>query len=149
MNLYDVLIPTPVAHAGTSFGEAVRACVDKDVPGIPFVNELGEIVGRFSLRHAFREACVPSRALLGGRLLGDDMDYFATPPGRASDILLEPVEGYCLEDSLQLESGAQISQILEQMEAFNTAYLFVVEGGRYLGVITRIGVARLILEQGC
>ena len=149
MNLPDVVIPTQLVHAGTSFEAALKECVDKGVPGIPFADDNGRIIGRFSLRHAFRMACVSSSPMQGGQLLGDDMDYFRNPPGELDVIMHEPVEGFILEDSILLDTHSQVSKILQKMEDFNTSYLFLVEKGRYLGVITRIGVAKLILATGC
>ncbi len=63
--------------------------------------------------------------------------------------MLEPVSGFVLEDSIQLNTDARIKKTLQKMEDYNTGYLFLLERGRYLGVITRIGVAQLILEAGC
>jgi len=123
--------------------------VEKRVPGIPYVNASGSMVGRFSLRHAFRMACVPDSPLLGGQLLGDDLDYFDKSRGNMDGIMLEPVTGFILEDSLLLDTDARIKKTLQKMEDYNTGYLFLLEHGRYLGVITRIGVAQLILEAGC
>ena len=149
MTLSDVVIPTGVVHAGMTFEEAVRECVDRDVPGIPFVDEHGSILGRFSLRHAFRMACIANSALQGGQLLGDDFDYFTNLPMDVHAVKQEPVEAFILEDSIQLETDAGIDQILQRMEDYNTGYLFLEEKGRYLGVITRVGVAKLMLEDGC
>lgn len=149
MNLSDVVVPTQVVNAETTFEEALKECVEKRVPGIPYVDESGSIVGRFSLRHAFRMACVPTSALQGGQLLGDDLAYFDKSSGNLEGILLEPVAGFILEDSILLDTDARIKKTLEKMEDYNTGYLFLLEHGRYLGVITRIGVAKLILEAGC
>lgn len=149
MNLVDVAQPTEVVRAGSSFEEAVKICVERGVPGIPFVDDSGRILGRFSLRHAFRMACVSNGALRGGRLLGDDLDFFRGSSKLEGEFLLEPVEGFILEDSLQLDAHARISKTLQKMEDYNTSYLFLVENGRYLGVITRVGLARLVLEVGC
>ncbi|MEN8180226.1 MAG: CBS domain-containing protein [Pseudomonadota bacterium] len=149
MNLSDVAIPTEVVQAGATFEAALKECVDKGVPGIPYVDETGRIVGRFSLRHAFRMACVSNSAFQGGQLLGDDFDYFTNIPMEVEGIKLEPVEGFILEDSIQLDTSAGVEQILQKMEDYNTGYLFLEENDRYLGVITRIGVAKLILEVGC
>ncbi len=149
MNLSDVVVPTQVIRAGASFEAALKECVEKGMPGIPFVDEKGRIIGRFSLRHAFRVACVPNRALQGGQLLGDDMDYFRNNPMELDQIMLEPVEGYILEDSILLDTNSRVNKTLQKMEDYNTGYLFLVENGRYLGVITRIGVAKLVLETGC
>ncbi len=149
MNLSDVVVPTRVVHAGTTFEAALKECVEKRVPGIPYVDEAGRIIGRFSLRHAFRMACVSNSDLRGGQLMGDDLDYFSNAPAAVEGIMLEPVEGYILEDSIQLDTDARIKKTLQKMEDYNTGYLFLHEAGRYLGVITRIDVAKLILETGC
>ncbi len=149
MNLADVVIPTGLAHAGMTFEAAVRECVDKGVPGIPYVDASGAIVGRFSLRHAFRMACVSDSAWQGGQLLGDDIDYFTHSSMDMQSVRLEPVEAFLLQDGIELGVETDIEQVLQRMEDFNTGYLFLQQEDRYVGVITRIGVARLILEAGC
>ncbi len=149
MNLEEILIPTEVAHAGMSFGDALAECVKQNVPGIPFVDGEGKIVGRFSLRHAFRLTCVPRDYIQGAHLLGDDLDYMDMAEEKAEMILPQPVEGYVLEDAIQLNPGAQVMKALAIMEQFNTGYLFLTDGDEYKGVITRVGIARLVLNLGC
>ena len=149
MNLADVVIPTGVVQPGSTFQDAVKACVEAGVPGIPYVDEAGRIVGRFSLRHGFRVACVANSALRGGQLLGDDMDYFTSLPMDVAGVKAVPVEDFVLRDSIRLDVDVGIEQVLQKMEDYNTGYLFLEDEGRYLGVITRIGVAKLVLEGGC
>jgi hypothetical protein len=149
VNLTAVVIPTGVVQAGSTFEDAVKECVERNVPGIPYVDENGRIVGRFSLRHGFRVACVSNSAWQGGRLLGDDFDYFTNLPMEMHNVKFAPVEDFILQDSIRLEVSAGIEQILQRMEDYNTGYLFLQDGDEYLGVITRIGVAKLILQEGC
>jgi CBS domain-containing protein len=149
MRLEDVMIPTQVARPGTSFEHALRACVERNVPGIPFVDARGRIVGRFSLRHAFRMACISHSGLQGGRLLGDDLDFFRNSPRLVAEVMGEAVEEYILQDSLLMKRDDPIGEALQKMEDYNTSYLFLLEDGRYLGVITRVGLAKLVLKAGC
>ncbi|MBA1332308.1 hypothetical protein QQ73_14750, partial [Candidatus Endoriftia persephone str. Guaymas] len=86
MNLAKILIKTSVVRSGMSFGDALQECVDKDVPGIPYVDAEGRIAGRFSVRHAFRECCVPRDLILGGHLLGDDIDHMNLPEVHAEEV---------------------------------------------------------------
>ncbi len=65
MNLSDVVVPTRVVHAGTTFEEALKECVEKRVPGIPYVNE-----SRQHCRSFFVASCIPHGMCVKQRFAG-------------------------------------------------------------------------------
>ncbi|MET0028306.1 MAG: CBS domain-containing protein [Candidatus Thiodiazotropha sp.] len=149
MNIINVSIPTRVARPGMTVGEAMQECVDKDVPGIPYVDAEGELNGRFSLRHLFLLCCIPNDILQGAHLLGDDIEHIDFPRIRADELLQRPVEEFIFPDVIRLSPHFHSIKALAIMEQFGTEYLFVTDEGEYRGVVTRMSIARALVDKKC
>lgn len=150
MKIKHISIPTKVARPGMKVGEVIRECVEKDVPGIPFVDVAGNISGRFSLRHMFLLCCIPPDILHGAHLLGDDVEHLDFPHIKADELMAQQVEEYIFPDAIRLSPNFQAIKALAIMEQGNTEYLFVTEGEDYLGVVTRLSIAKAIItHQWC
>lgn len=147
MRLLKGIIETPVAHAGMRVGEALRVCVDKDVPGIPFVDTDGRICGRFSVRDTFRITSIPDDMIKGAHLIGHQALHLELSKDHYEGVFGLTIDDQILNDYVFLSSGAQITKAMALMEKFNTSYLFVIDDGRYLGVVTRLGLTRILLEE--
>lgn len=149
MKLKHISIPTRVARPGMTVGEVMSECVEKDVPGIPFVDAEGNLAGRFSVRHLFLLSCIPSDILHGAHLLGDDIEHLDFPHIKASELMAQKVDDYIFPDAIRLSPNFQTIKALAIMEQYNTEYLFVTEGEDYLGVVTRMSIAKAILTLQC
>ncbi len=147
MKIKLVSIPTKVAHPGMTVGEVLRECIDKDVPGIPFVDAEGNLSGRFSVRHLFLLCCIPSDVIHGAHLLGDDIDHLDFPHIKADELMAKKVDEYIFPDAIRLSPNFHAIKALAIMEQFNTEYLFVSEGEDYQGVVTRRSIAKAILSH--
>lgn len=146
MKLENLAIPTDVIRPGMTVGDFLEECVKQDVPGIPYVNEQGVIVGRISIRHCFKESCVPHYVINAAHLLGDDIDSVDIPNVAASKLLQSPVEPYVLKKYPVASSSSPVIKGLAIMEQMNTSYIFLIDKGEYRGVVTRMGIARRIIE---
>ncbi|MES9992421.1 MAG: CBS domain-containing protein [Candidatus Thiodiazotropha sp.] len=149
MKIKHISIPTKVARPGMSLGEVMRECVEKDVPGIPFIDAEGRLNGRFSVRHLFLLCCIPDDVLHGAHLLGDDIEHLDFPHMRADELMEERVDAYIFPDAIQLSANFQAIKALAIMEQFNTEYLFVSEEGEYQGVVTRMSIAKAVVTKEC
>ncbi|MEJ2621462.1 MAG: CBS domain-containing protein [Candidatus Thiodiazotropha sp.] len=149
MKIKHISIPTKVACPGMSIGEAMRECVDKEVPGIPYVDQNGDISGRFSVRHMFRVCCIPDDIIQGAHLLGDDIEHLDFPHIKADDLMSQSVDKYIYPDAIRLSPNFQAIKALAIMEQFNTEYLFVSQGDDYQGVVTRMSVAAAVVTKEC
>ena len=147
MRLLKGLMETPVARPGMRVGEALRICVDKDVPGIPYVDTDGRICGRFSVRDTFRITSIPADMIKGAHLIGHQALHLELSKDHFEGVFKLPVDDQILSDFAFLGPGAQITKAMALMEKFNTSYLFVIEDGRYLGAVTRLGLTRVLLEE--
>ncbi len=147
MKLLKAIVETPVAHHGMLIGEALRICVDCDVPGIPYVDEQGKITGRFSVRNVFLVSSLPLDMIKGAHLIGHEALHLDLSKDHYEKVFGQKVDPQILEDVACLSPQAQITKAMALMEKFNSSYLFVIDEGQYLGVVTRLGLTRLLLEE--
>ena len=147
MKIKHISIPTRVARPGMTVGDVLQECVNKDVPGIPFVDAEGNLSGRFSVRHLFLLCCIPADILHGAHLLGDDIEDLDFPHIGFDELMQQPVDDYIFSDAIRLSPNFQAVKALAIMEQFNTQYLFVTEGEDYQGVATRMSIAKAIVNH--
>ena len=124
------------------FEEAVRS----NVPGLPYVDENDQIVGRISVRHVFKKVAVPSSYVRLADAMGDETNKLDMSEERILRNLARPVETYLLENIPCVSPSSSIIKALTIMEAYNTHYIFLIEDGVYMGVVTRMVIANRLLE---
>jgi len=147
MKLMDVVIPTGVIRSGMSIGEAYRACVTHNVAGLPFCDATGAIVGRFSLRYTFRKHCIPNDMVDNAHMLGDTIACEDALEVASGNMLNLSVDDYIIENVATITPTSPVVKALSIMEKFNSSYLFLLENGHYIGVITRMRIANLMLKH--
>ncbi len=148
MNLQNILVPTGVARSGMTVRDCFRMCVEAQVPGIPFLDDNDRIAGRFSIRNTLKETCIPDYVVAHAELLGDHVGCLAIPETHARKVLEAPVDPFIMafERVATVSPQSPVVKALALMEKFNTAYVFVVDDGRYVGTVTVVGIARRMLE---
>jgi CBS domain-containing protein len=147
MHLLDIVIPTGTAAAGMTVREAFIECVERNVPGLPFVDDLGKVVGRVSIRHTLKMTCIPEYMVKAAHLLGDAIDHLALQDDEIRLILDLPIDEFVLEDVAHLSAASPIVKALSVMEYYNTGYVFLCDDERYRGIVTRMGIARVLLNR--
>jgi CBS domain-containing protein len=65
---------------------------------------------------------------------------------KAKEVLDIPVERFVQEPHLSLTSGSSTVKALAMMEQSDTSYIFVVDEGRYKGVVTIHSLADKLAE---
>ena len=125
------------------FEEAVRC----NVPGLPFVDDEDRIVGRISVRHNFKMIAVPNSILRLADAMGDQTDKLDLSEKRVFEDLELPVETYLLEKMPTVSPRSALVKALAIMEAYNSSYVFLIENDEYRGVVTRMTIARRMLES--
>lgn len=147
MDLIKFVVPTPVASPGMTVREVFEACAQADVPGIPFRNAAGRIVGKASIRHILRETCIPSFMIDNARVLGDELNGLRVPEIRARRILDMTLDEFVLPRMAVITPQSPISKALAVMEHHDTTYLFVIDkDNKYHGTVSIMKVASRILE---
>lgn len=141
------IIETPVARPGMSIEQALRICVEHGVPGIPFIDASGAVAGRFSVRHVFLLSSIPPDVIQGAHLIGSEARHIDHACEHYIAAFRRPINPTILNDIASLSSDALTVKAMAMMEQYNSSYLFVIDDGRYLGVVTRLGLTRLLLEE--
>jgi CBS domain-containing protein len=149
MKIKHISIPTKVVRPGMRVGEAMNECVERDVPGLPYVDADGMISGRFSVRHMFVVCCIPEDILQGAHLLGDDIEDLDFPHIKADQLMEQRVDEFIFPDFIRLSPNFQAIKALAIMEQYGTEYLFVTEDEIYQGVVTRMSIAKAIVTKTC
>ena len=146
MNLDPILIPTKVAKPGMNVSEVFAECIRVNIPGIPFCDAQGRITGRLTLKNILKKACLPEYMVELARILGDQLSCMGDMEAKAKQLMHNPVDPYVLEPHISLTSDSPAVKALALMEQNDTSYIFVVDEGRYKGVITIQGLARMITQ---
>ena len=147
MHLSKLAKPTPVIKAGMLLMDFFRFTVEHNVKGLPYVDESGKIIGRLSLRHCFRETCLPHYVIHAAHMLGDSIDAVDLPRIKASEILSQPVESFVKSDYAVASSKSPIVKGLAIMEQLDTSYIFLVDDGKYEGIVTHMAIAKRVLHH--
>lgn len=147
MKLVDVIKPTAVGRPGMLVKDVFRLCVEADVPGIPFVDEYQQIIGKLSIRHVLKETCIPDFMVKHAHLLGDTLHHLDISKELLASVLALPADDFVLPDSPQATSNTPFSKALAIMEEQDTTYLFVMDQGIYRGTVSIMGIAHAMLEE--
>jgi len=126
------------------FQESVRC----NVPGLPYVNEQDQIVGRISIRDVYKCIAVPDSLLRIADAMGDgeQMSNLELPEIEVLHIMDSPVENFLLEKIPSVSPRSSVVKALALMEVHNSSYIFLIEDGQYEGVVTRMIIAERMLE---
>ncbi len=146
MILANLAIPTPLVTSGMTLRDAFQLCVDCNVPGIPYADDQNNIVGRISIHHSINTSCMPGYLKGVAHLLGDNTQKLDIPELSARELLSQPVEGFVLKSVNIVTSNSPVIKGLAMMEQNNSTYLFLVDNAIYKGVVTRMGIARRLLD---
>jgi CBS domain-containing protein len=115
------------------------------VPGLPYADEQGNIVGRISIRDVYKHMAVPDYLLRVVDALGDTTDSLDLPEMKVMETMALPVETYLLEHMPTVSPRSSVVKALALMEVHNSGYVFLIDGNEYKGVITRMIIARRML----
>ena len=144
MKLEQILITTKVATSGMTVREVFAECSRANTPALPFCTRTGRIRGRVTLKNILKMSCLPEYVVETARILGDQLSCTADLEAKAGELLDNPVDPYVLEPHLTINSDASAIKALAIMEQNDTSYLFVVDEGKYRGIVTIQGLARTL-----
>jgi hypothetical protein len=146
LKLDDLIVPTAVATPGMPVADLFRECAAKQVPGIPFRNAAGRIVGKASVRHVLKLHCVPDYMVKNAAVLGNTLAGLNIIEDHARAMLVAPVDAFVLPDMAVVGRDAAVAKTLAVMERHDTTYLFVIDGDDYHGCISIMGIAGAIAK---
>ena len=146
MKLEHMSIPTAVMRKGMTLRDFFEECAERNVPGLPYVDDSGRMLGRISIRDVYKHMAIPDYMLRVARMLGDQTDRLDLPEMKVRETLALPVETYLLETMPCVSPRSSIVKALAIMELFNSGYVFLVDEEGYRGVVTRMLIAKRMLE---
>lgn len=146
MKIENVITPTGVARPGMTVREGFKLCLQAGVPGIPFVNQAGQVAGIFSIRETLRRACIPEIMVNYADLLGDTTSCVEIPDEHARQLLGITLDGFVREEHVDVALDTTLVKVVALMEKHSINYVFVHDDGNYIGVITIWAIARRMLE---
>ena len=144
MNVEQVLIATTVAKAGMTVRELFEECTRANTPGLPFCDVSGQITGRVTLKNILKHGCLPEYLVEMAHVLGEQLTNLQDMQAEAEQLLSNPVDRYIQEPHLSITSASSAVKALAMMEREDTSYIFVVDDGKYKGVVTIHGLASML-----
>jgi hypothetical protein len=149
MSLRELLVPTASARAGMRVGELFAECIRARVPGLPFCDASGAIVGKASIRYVLRMNCMPDYLVENSHLLGDSIENVRFPEEHCHEVMQALVDDFVLPEFASIGVDAPVSKALARMEQHDTTYAFVRDNGHYLGMVTIISLAEYLYTRAC
>jgi predicted transcriptional regulator len=146
MKLQNIVQKTGVVNDAMTIREAFSECVRNNVPGIPYVDATGKVIGTFSIRRTILSSCIPDVMVTYADLLGDDPGCLKIPEQNALKLLSLPANLFINKEVISITSDTAISKTIALMEKHQVNYLFVIDDNDYLGVATIDGIAKRMLE---
>ena len=146
MKVEQVLTPTRVAREGMKVREILEACSEANTPAIPFCDDDGHISGRVTLKNILLKSCLPEFMVEMAMVLGEQLSHMQDMGTETRQLLDNPVDPYVQKPHISLTSDSPAIKALALMERNDTSYIFVVDEGRYLGVITIHSLANALVN---
>ena len=144
MKVKQVMIPTGVVRSGMTVREFFQECSRANTPSLPFCDDSGRISGRVTLKNILKHACLPDFLVEMAMVLGEELSHMQDMASETTHLLDGAIDPYVQEPHISITSDSPAIKALAMMERSDTSYIFVVDDGRYLGVVTIHGLAAML-----
>ena len=146
MLVKDDIIRTTVVTAGMLVRDVFAECGRARVQALPFVDGVGKVTGRVTLKNIMKCACLPNYLVETAPLLGRFLSCIENAEAKISEVLASTVDQYVRHANLSITPDDPAIKALALMEKNDTSYIFVMDDGAYLGTITIQGIAASMAE---
>ena len=146
MLVRDTIISTKVVKPGMPVRDVFAECGRAHVQALPCVDETGKLTGRITLKRIMKLGCLPEHMVAAAPLLGNFLSCVGSSQAKIEQLLNNVVDPYVQRLHVSIRSDEPAIKALAIMEQNDTSYLFVVDEGRYQGVITIQGIAHRMSE---
>ena len=146
MDLKSITVPTGVATAGMTVRQVFEECIRTHTPGLPFCDDNGLVTGRVTLKYILKRQYLPEHLVEMARVLGEHVSDVEDMERSAKQLFENQIDSYLQSPHASITSAAPIVKALALMEKLDTGYLFVIDEGQYLGVVTLQVLSRAILQ---
>ena len=146
MKLERLAVMTKVMRQGMTLRDFFEEAARCNVPGLPYVDDQDQIIGRISIRDVYKRIAVPDNVISLADAMGDRTDRLDLSEKMVLNAFTRPVEGYMLKSIPNVSPRSSLFKALALMEAYNTHYVFLIDNGEYRGVVTRMVIANRMLD---
>ncbi len=146
MRLKNVIIHTKVARAGMLVRDVFEECGRVRVQSLPFLDDTGKVTGRVTLKNIMKFSCLPEYMVEMAPLLGSFLSCVENAEEKVKEVLCNPIEPYVRETRVSITSDEPAIKALAVMEKNDTSYVFVIDEGEYIGIVTIQGIAARMSE---
>lgn len=146
MQLTNMVVSTGVISHGSTVADAFRECLRCNVQGIPFVDNEGRIIGRFSIHNTIKRYCISNIMVMEADILGDELGNLALQDNDTARMLGQPVDHYILSEVVTIHSASPCVKAMALMEKHDTTFLFVVDDETYKGIVNVQTIARRMMQ---
>jgi predicted transcriptional regulator len=146
MKVENIAVSTRIMRHGMTVYDFFEEALRCNVPGLPYADDEGRITGRISIRNIYKSLAVPDNVLRVAEMMGDMTESLDPPEIKVAEIMAAPVEDYLLERMPTVTSHSSVVKALAIMEIYNSGYIFLMDYGEYKGVVTRMDLARRMLQ---
>ena len=146
MDLKSITVPTGVATAGMTVRQVFEECIRAHTPGLPFCDDNGLVTGRVTLKYILKHQYLPEHLVEMARVLGEQVSDVEDVERSAKQLFENRIDSYLQHPHASITSAAPIVKALALMEKLDTGYLFVIDEGQYIGVVTLLVLSRAILQ---
>ena len=145
MNLKQITVHTRVARAGMTVREVFEECTRTHTPGLPVCDDHGQVSGRVTLKHILKRFCLPEYLVEMAPILGEQISHVQDMDMMSPQLLDSRIDAYIQRPHASITSASSAIKALALMEKNDSSYLFVVDEGKYQGVVTLQSLTQAIL----
>jgi len=146
MKVENLTVSSKVMHHGLTVLDFLEEATQRRVPGLPFADEQGRIIGRISVRDVYKSVAVPDNLINFAGAIGDLTDQLDLTDEQISKLMASPVEDFLLEKMPKVTPHSSAVKALAIMEAHNSNYVFCFDESEYKGIVTRLDLTRKMLK---
>jgi CBS domain-containing protein len=147
MKLKPITIHTKVAKAGMTVREVFEECTRANIPALPVCDDHGQVSGRVTLKHILKRYCLPEYLVEMATILGEQISHVQDMDMLAKPLLDSRIDAYIQHPHASVTSASSAVKALALMEKIDSSYLFVIDEGRYQGVVTIQSLSEIILNN--
>ena len=126
--------------------QVFEECIRANTPGLPFCDDHGLVTGRATLKYILKRHCLPEYLVEMARVLGEQKNNVQEMEMLAKQLFDNKIDSYIQRPHASLTSASSIIKALALMEKLDTGYLFVIDEGQYMGVVTLQNLSKTILH---
>ena len=129
-------------HVNTSVGEAAALVVDKRVGTLPVVDDEGKLIGVVTIKSIMKYFLPEFVSLLDNIDFIKDFGAVKSPSDETTRRIASLTMTDIMKEPVAVESDSSLIKSLAMMEKHHLWDLPIVEGGKLIGIVSRVDIVR-------